>query len=43
TYHWVESDSYHQWKNSVKTEDKYLPSHFGLGGSLSSSGHWERK
>ena len=41
-YRWMESASYYQWKNSFKTEDKYLPSHFGLDG-WNLSGYWERR
>lgn len=39
SYRWVESDAMRQWRNSIKTEDKYLPEHFGW--ELGDSGHWE--
>lgn len=38
-YRWVESDAMRQWRSSIKTEDKYLPEHFGV--ELGQSGHWE--
>ncbi len=39
SYRWVESDAMKQWRNSIKTEDKYLPEHFGV--ELGNAGHWE--
>ena len=39
SYRWVESDAMRQWRSSIKTEDKYLPEHFGW--ELGDSGHWE--
>ena len=39
SYRWVESDAMRQWRSSIKTEDKYLPEHFGV--ELGNSGHWE--
>lgn len=39
SYRWVESEAMRQWRTSIKTEDKYLPSHYGW--ELGDSGHWE--
>ena len=39
SYRWVESNAMRQWRSSIKTEDKYLPEHFGW--ELGQSGHWE--
>lgn len=39
-YRWIPSEAYTQWKNSVKTADKYSLEHFGLG-EPGSSGQWE--
>ncbi len=39
SYRWVESDTMRQWRSSIKTDDKYLPEHYGW--ELGQSGHWE--